>query len=145
MAKFKVGDYFDKAFENADFDVADALRGVAYAIEQDVRYTRDLTENQLTEKRARVAEVSIEISEIKEEKKEANAEFAARMKPLSAELEELHAAVKHKSESLRGDVYGIDDQDNHLMYEFNEHGQCINVRPLARGEKQRKIKLNNVG
>ena len=141
--EFEVGDMFDPEMKDQSIKTKkDTLESVSYEVKVE-GYTKILTHEEVTDRRADLSDVCISINDIEEEKKEVINVFKERLKAPKMERSELLASIKHKSEFRNGDLYYIDDQENGFMYIFDEHGECIESRPLKPNEKQTKIKQLN--
>lgn len=141
MSDFKLGDYFANEFIGASRKyVIDNLEGVCYS-KTEGEYTKTLTIEELADKKDQLAEVSIRIARLEEERKEAMAEFKELMKDPKETHSSLIETIKFKSERRNGTLYHIDDQESQIMYFFDEHGMCVDLRPLKANERQSKIKM----
>lgn len=142
---FRPGDLYDEKV--ASYPVQerrDILEGIAYKVETD-KYTKALTPEEQAHKKHLLAEVSIQLSELEAKKKEIMAELKAEFAEPLAEKKELLDVIRHKSERREGLLYYIDDQENGMMYIFDDNAECIESRAMRPDEKQTKIKsLNNV-
>jgi len=143
VREFEIGDKYDAQLSIQTPDVIkNTLEGVAYNVVND-SYTKTLSEEEVTERRKQLANVSIEINDIEEEKKEVITEFKERLaKPLS-DKKELLSTIKHKSEYRTGNLYQLDDQENGFMYIFDEEGICVDSRLLKPTERQGRIRTIN--
>lgn len=140
MSTFKIGQYYDQLFEKlSQKEVIDNLEAICYEIVED-DYTKHLTEDELNEKKSELAELSIKLAALEDEKKQIVDEFKQKMKTPKSELSNVLEIIKHKSERKFGTLYKVDDQEKEMMYFFDETGQCVHYRPLFKNEKQTKIK-----
>jgi len=141
--EFEIGDVYDKELVEKDqIIVRNTLESIASVVTKE-SYIKKLSDNEITEKRKSLSDVSIDINDIEEEKKEIMDEFKLRLKEPMAEKKQLLNAIKHKAEERTGNLFHIDDQENGFMYIFDEEGICIDSRPLRPTERQTKIKLLN--
>ena len=142
---FKIGDVYDETIAALPIqERLDVLEGICYKVTNE-SYTKQLSSEELSDKKSRLAEVSIQISELEEKKKEIMAELKAEMTEPAQEKTELLTAIKFKREDRKGMLYYMDDQEESLMYVFDDTATCIEVRPLRGDEKQTKIRnLNQV-
>lgn len=141
---FKLGEVYDPKVAELPIDERkDVLEGICYDLKVE-SYTKQLTKEELTEKKSRLAEVSISLSEIADRKKEAMASFKAEAVEPETEKKELLTAIKYKSETRTGVLYHVDDQETQLMYSFDENAVCVDVRPLKQDEKQTKMRNLNL-
>lgn len=143
MGKFKVGQVYDPQFEKLPpSEIVLNLEGISYDIVVS-EYTQNLTPQQLTQKRAELAEAVIKLKEIENRKKKAMEEFKAEASKPKSDCNELLDVIKHKSERVYGKLFMIDDQEEGLMYFFNEHAICVDVRAMLPSEKQIRLKAIN--
>lgn len=56
---------------------------------------------------------------------------------------ELLKTIKYKSETREGLLFYIDDQENGMMYIFDENAVCVEFRSLRQDEKQTKMRTLN--
>ena len=142
-SNFKLGQVFSEALNGLTIrEIKDNLDGICWGKEE-ANYTKTLTEEELGFAKSKLADVSIEMDQIADEKKEAMDEFKERLKRPTLERKELLNAIKYKSVNKQGILYMIDDVEAKLMYKFDEQGVCVDVRPLLATERQRVIKLND--
>jgi hypothetical protein len=143
MSEFKIGQLYDPAFATMQpQEVQDNLNGIAWGIEERA-YTKNLTPEEIVEKKDEYAEIGLILSEIDREKKEAIADFKARAKQPAEEAKMLLDAIKFKSEQKYGKLHLVDDQDKGMMYFFDSKGVCVDARPLDKKERQMKLKTVN--
>ena len=139
MEEFRIGEHFAENFKGmAPKEVKDNLEGVCYE-KQEGSYTKILTQEELAERKSRLAEVSIELARIEEKKKDYMDEIKVLLVEPKADHKQLLEAIKHKSERKEGALYLIDVQEKGMMYFFDEEGVCVDARPLMPNEKQMKI------
>lgn len=100
-------------------------------------YVRRLTEEELDGKAHQLADVSIQIEEIDERKKEFLAEIKEERDPLSRESKELIRALKNKVEESTDTVYLIKGDDR--AYIYAPDGTLIEDRRLRPDERQTTI------
>jgi hypothetical protein len=140
---FKLGNHYDQAFTTmSEKEVKDNLEAIAYGIEER-SYTKNLTAEEVIQKKDDYSEIGIRLSEIALEKKEAMDRFKIRSKEPKEQSGILLQAIKFKSEQKFGELYLVDDQESGMMYSFDLSGVCVDVRPLAKKEKQLKLKTVN--
>lgn len=143
MSQFKLGDYFAKEFIGASRKtVIDNLEGVCYD-KTEGEYTKTLTQDELAEKKDQLADISIRKARLEDERKELMAEMKEKMKEPKEIHSDLIETLKFKSERRDGVLYLIDDQEDEIMYSFDELGTCVDMRPLKPSEKQSRIKMLN--
>jgi hypothetical protein len=145
MKTIKVGDSYDVAFSTMQTkEIQDNLEAVAYAMTE-TSYTKNLTEEEVLEKKDEYSEIGIKLSDLSKSKKEAIDKFKLLEKEPKAQSSILLEAIKFKSEQKYGKLFLIDDQEAGIMYSFDVHGICVETRALTKSEKQTKIKTLKTG
>ena len=143
MSNFKIGQLYDPALAKmAEKEIQDNLEAIAWGVEERA-YTKNLTPEEIVEKKDEYSEVGLVLSEIAREKKEAMDVFKARAKEPSEQAKLLLDAIKFKSEQKYGKLHLVDDQENQMMYFFDSKGVCVDARPLDKKERQMKLKTVN--
>jgi len=143
--QWKVGDFYHESLMGlTPKERRDVMEGLAYKVTTE-GYTKRLNENELIDKKSILAEISIEIAELEEKKRELMAQIKAEMELPAATKKELLSAIKHKSEFRQGILYYVDDQETGTMYIFDESAECVDARPLRQEEKQTRIRNLNTG
>lgn len=143
MKQFRVGEHYDEVFMAMDQkEIKDNLDGICYGKEEG-SYTKNLTESELANKKSRLAEVSIKLSEIDDLKKKYMDEIKQLLLEPKAEHGILLGTIKHKTERAEGMLWLVDDQDEGMMYSFDVNGICVDARFLNPSEKQGKIRMLN--
>lgn len=108
-------------------------------VEEGMKYTRTLSENELTIEREQLAEVSIKRSEIEDEKKEAVKEFKMKLDPLNDQISEHLQKIKTRQEEITGDLYAFKDYDQGQVYFYDEKGEMVFSRRLRANEGQKTV------
>jgi seryl-tRNA synthetase len=140
MGNFKIGQLYDEALKTMQpQDIKDNLEAVAYGV-QEKSYTKNLTEEEIVERKDEYSEIAISLSEIAEQKKEIMEKFKQLVKEPKLKASMLLDAIKFKSEQKHGQLFLVDDQEDGMMYSFDTQGVCVEVRPLTKEEKQTKLK-----
>lgn len=135
----KIGEIFDPSYEGMDTEtIAQILDGVAYEVKEG-NYSKRLTPEELTEKRRLFAELNMEKNDIEAEIKDFTALKKIELKPITEELNMALGCIKTKTEVVSGKLFGIDNQETQEMEYYDETGIMVDVRPLKREEKQRKL------
>lgn len=141
--RFELGQRFDESLDGLSTrEIKDNLDGICYGKEE-ANYTKKLTEEELGFAKSKLADVSIEMDQIADEKKEAMDDFKERLKKPTADRKELLQAIKFKSVNKQGILYLIEDIEEKMMYKFDEEGICVDARPLLATERQRVIKISD--
>lgn len=115
-------------------DRADNLQAMAFETEE-TKYSKNLTQDELDERRERLTENYIKFSDLESEKKRVTEEIKAKQKPLQVDNVELLQTLKNKSERVEGVLYHVDDQDEGMMHSFDADGELISSRRLRPDEK----------
>jgi hypothetical protein len=140
MSNFKMGQHYDHAFKTMQpSEVKDNLDAIAYGL-QEKSYTKNLTEEEVIERKDEYSEIGIYLSEVAAQKKDAMERFKNEVKEPKAKSSLLLQSIKFKSEQKFGKLYLVDDQEDGMMYSFDELGICVEVRPLTKEERQTKLK-----
>jgi hypothetical protein len=143
MSKIKIGELYDVAFSKMDLsEVKDNLEAIAYGLEERP-YTKNLSPEEVVEKKDQYSQIGLTLSEIAREKKEALDRFKSLEKEPKETAKILLDAIKFKSEQKYGKLFLVDDQDDGMMYSFDDRGVCVDARPLAKNEKQTRLKTIN--
>ncbi|WP_456867556.1 hypothetical protein [Galbibacter sp. BG1] len=141
--EFRIGEIYDSSFKSmTKKDIEDNLTGVCYSVEEK-EYTKNLTTEELAEKKTELSEICIQLAQLEEKKKELMDEIKTEIKKPKNTQALLLDTIKHKSERVFGKLFLIDDQEAGLMYYFDNTGICVDMRVMSPQEKQSKIKLMN--
>jgi hypothetical protein len=108
------------------------------AIEK-VGYTRRFTTEELNERKEELADTSISISMIEEEKKASDDDFKLRRKPLDTRKKTLVEELKNKSEFVSEDCYKFIDHEERMVAFYNSDGEMVSSRPIMPQEMQKTI------
>ncbi len=142
---FKINHLYDPAFvKESPEAVKKTMEAICWGVVEE-RYTKQLSESELADKKTKLAEVSIELSKLEKEKKQLIGEIKAKVEPYKKEHSELLEAIHHRSEDAQGKLYLVDDQDDRTMYYFDETGICVKYRAMLREERQIKLKSIKTG
>ena len=140
MGNFKIGQHYDEALRAMQpADIKDNLEAIDYGI-QEKSYTKNLTEEEIVERKDQYSEIAIKLSEIATQKKEAMDRFKELIKEPKTKASMLLESIKFKSEQKHGILFLVDDQEDGLMYSFDNLGVCVEVRPLLKEEKQTRLR-----
>lgn len=117
----------------------DLLKADAIEILEKIRYTKPLTAEEIAFQKSELTENSIKQSEILEEKKNVNAVFKDRLKPIQESISQSLKAVKYKAIDVEGDIYKLADFDQQMIHTVDADGNLINSRPMLPQERQFRI------
>lgn len=140
MSNFKIGQHYDQAFKKMQpNEIKDNLEAVAYGL-LEKSYTKNLTEEEIVERKDEYSEIAIQLSEIEAQKKEVLERFKNQIKEPKAKASMLLESIKFKSEQKHGTLYLVDDQEAGMMFSFDQLGICVEARQLDKKEKQTKLR-----
>lgn len=97
------------------------------------------TPEELQGHKENLANVSIEISEIEMEMKQAQAEFKGRLKPLKEQRANMVSNIKAKAEYVTEKCFRFTDQEQKMTGFYNSDGLLIESRPATADELQPTI------
>ena len=97
------------------------------------------SEDDLSEMKSRLSELSIERNADEEELKELSKGLRDKIKESSGRIKGLLTYLKDKFELQLQDVYEFDDQEEGVMCTYNQDGELINTRKLRPNERQTRI------
>ena len=99
-------------------------------------YTRDLTEEEELDMRAKFSENYIAIAQLDEELDTIKAGFKGKTKVFKAESALAISCIRSKTIEIKGDVFLFADYDNKVMVSHDETGMVIGTRRLKKEEYQ---------
>lgn len=102
-------------------------------------YMKPYTPEELQGHKEKLANVSIEIAEIEAEKKQVEADFKGRLKPLKESRAIMVSNIKSKSEYVSEICYRFTDQETKETGYYNKEGILIECRPATADELQPNI------
>lgn len=115
------------------------LKDNADAVEK-IGYTHRFSPEELAQKKEDLAEISIEIDDIEEEKKVVMNSYKERLKPLAEEKKDLLDKIK------RGSEFVEDEECVKILYHeekmagfYNKLGELVYSRPIMPQEMQRTV------
>ncbi|OFY43976.1 MAG: hypothetical protein A2X18_07555 [Bacteroidetes bacterium GWF2_40_14] len=88
-------------------------------------YMRSFTEDEIAEKKDQLADQSIELNNIQDEKKAAMDKFKIRMKPISTNISKLLLNIKNKAEYVTEDLYKFIDLDEKMVGYYDSDGKLV--------------------
>lgn len=115
-----------------------ALDANSDAIEE-ITYTRRFTPDELADMRSRLADNSIEESDIEAKKKEEMDRFKDQLKPIQKAKTTLLSKLKTKTEQVTESCYKMINRDERLVGYYNSDGELVSARPLNAQEMQKTI------
>lgn len=106
---------------------------------EETSYYRPLTEDDLHDRREVLADNSIKISELTDEKKAMTDEFKGKMNPLINANKKLLKDIKSRQEEVDGILYHVRNYDSGFMETYDDSGAIVATRKLRPNEKQNTI------
>ena len=108
------------------------------AIEEQT-YTRKFTAEELNLRKEKLAETSIEIQEVEEDKKKSNDLFKEQLKSLNGDKLLLVKELKSKSETVKEKCFKFLDHDERMAHFYNSEGELVHSRPIQPQEMQKSV------
>ena len=102
-------------------------------------YMKPYTPEELQGHKEKLANVSIEIAEIEAEKKQVEADFKGRLKPLKESRAIMVPNIKSKAEYVNEVCYRFTDQETKETGYYNKEGILVECRPATADELQPNI------
>lgn len=102
-------------------------------------YMKRFTPERIQEMKETLAETSIEINDIEEEKKSMMDEIKSRLDPLVSVRKELLKDIKNKAEFTSENCFKFVDMDEKMVGYYNSEGDLIDARPAMADELQGTI------
>jgi len=106
---------------------------------EETTYYKPLTQEELDLRRENLTDNAIKLSEFEDEKKDAMADFKAKMDPLTKENKKLLTEVKTRQAEVSGSLYHLSNHDDGMMETYDQNGELISTRRLRPEEKQQNI------
>ncbi len=104
-----------------------------------VKYEKDLTENEITIMKNRQVHIAIELEKLEKQKKEVNAEFAEKIKPLKSEQHKLLQNIDEEILEKEEQLYGFYNQIEGIVKFYDPEGHYVMKREMFPTEKQTTI------
>lgn len=102
-------------------------------------YTRKFDQAEINEKRADLANVSIQMQELAQELAEYRATIKGKIKPLAERYGKILEELKTGGEWIKGDCYKFVDEDEKMVGIYSPEGYKLEERPMTQEERQRTI------
>ena len=102
-------------------------------------YMKKFTTEELQGSKETLANISIKIDEIEEQKKEVSKEFKAELQPLVEERKEMVSNIRQKAKYVKEICYKFVDQEAKETGFYNADGDLIESRPATSDELQPTI------
>lgn len=104
---------------------------------------RNFDEEELAEMKNQLSDVSINLNDTEIEKKEMTGEINGRIKIIKSQRQNLLRDLKNKYYESTEEVFDVDNQEEGMMYTYDNTGAVISSRRLTPSEKQISIKQFN--
>lgn len=101
-------------------------------------YMKDLSQEELDGKRETLTTNYIKISDLDDELGKIKADFKFQTDPLKTENKVLLGQVKTRKEEVKGILFHFADQEDSMMYTYDQLGELVGSRRLLPKEKQLK-------
>lgn len=102
-------------------------------------YTRKFDQPQINERRAELANVSIQINELEDELAQIRADIKGRIKPLAERHARIIDELKAGGEWCKTDCYKFVDADEGKTAFYSPEGYKLEERPMTPEERQRTV------
>lgn len=102
-------------------------------------YTRKFDQAEINEKRADLANVSIQMQELDQELAEYRATIKGKIKPLAERYGKILEELKTGGEWIKGDCYKFVDEDEKMVGIYSPEGYKLEERPMTQEERRRTI------
>ena len=106
---------------------------------EDTTYLKPLSAEEIDQHRETITNNFITYSDLEEEKKEAMANFKAKMDPIVKENKVLLTEVRTKHAKVQGRLYHIPNHEKSIMETYDEDGYFVSSRRLLPTEKQGRL------
>lgn len=106
---------------------------------EEITYTRRFSPDELADMRNRLADNSIEESDIEAKKKEEIDRFKDKLKPIQKAKTTLLSKLKTKTEQVTESCYKMINRKERLVGYYNSDGELVSARPLNAQEMQKTI------
>lgn len=102
-------------------------------------YTRKFNTEETNEKRAELANVSIQIADLEEKLAEIRADYKGRIKPLIERMGKIRGELKSGGEWVTGECYQFLDAEENKVALYDPNGYKIEERDMRPEERSRTI------
>lgn len=102
-------------------------------------YTRRFDQQEINERRASLANVSIQIADLEQELAEIRADYKGRIKPLQERIVKLRDELKAGGDWVKGDCFKFVFEDEGMVGFYSPEGHLLEARPMTQEEKQKNV------
>ena len=97
---------------------------------EELEYLKPFDTDNLSELKDKLSDVSIEINDIEEEKKQVNAGYNDSMKMLKVEKKTILENLRNKAERVKEHCYMFFDHQTKVVAYYNAEGKFVSSRPM---------------
>lgn len=108
---------------------------------EEVTYRKPFTPEEIQRKRVELENVSIEISDLEQQKKDYLDALKMEMKPLTEIHKKTVKELKEKSMKISENCYAYLDEESRMMGYYNSEGLLVSSRPATVQELQKTIQM----
>ena len=102
-------------------------------------YMRRFTPDQIVEMKNELSEISIEINDVEDEKREMMTHFKARLDPLNDQRKNLLSNIKNNAVYVKETCYKFMDHSIRMVEYYNADGDLVSERPMMPQEMQKTV------
>lgn len=102
-------------------------------------YTRRFDQQEINERRASLANVSIQIADLEQELAEIRADYKGRIKPLQERIVKLRDELKAGGDWVKGDCFKFVFEDEGMVGFYSPEGHLLEACPMTQEEKQKNV------
>lgn len=105
------------------------------------KYNKQFSSQELSDKRLQLETVSINISDLKQQKKDYDDAYKIEMKPLMDIHDKTVKELKDRTVQVEENCYAFIDEDSKMIGFYNGEGLLIYSRPLTVDELQKTVHM----
>ena len=102
-------------------------------------YTRKFDQMEINERRADLANVSIQIADLEQELSEIRADYKGKIKPLQERIVKLRDDLKSGGDWVKADCFKFVDEDEGKVGFYSPEGYLLEERAMTPDERQRNV------
>lgn len=102
-------------------------------------YYKQLTQEEMDQRREELADNSIQHFELSEELKKVKTSYKEKMEPLIRNNHQLMQEIKTGQAEVDGEIFFVPDYDTRMMETYNSDGELIASRRLKPDEQQKRM------
>ena len=105
------------------------------------KYNKQFSSQELSDKRLQLETVSINISDLKQQKKDYDDAFKTEMKPLDEIHKKTVQELKERTIQVEESCYAFIDEETKMVGYYNNEGLLIYSRPITMEESQKTVHM----